>query len=249
VKTFTLTTTTTGTGSGTITGAGTYTYGQTVTVTASPATSSTFTGFGGDCAGNTCSVTMTANHAVSADFAVKTFTLTTSVTGNGSGTITGAGTYTYGQVVTVGESPASGSRFAGWGGDCSSTGTCSVTMTANHSVSADFEPDVYSYTVDAITQNPQYSSVYVTYPVSTSSTAECVSTPSGMSCGATLAAGTVVNLVAHLPPVTYPRWNDYPTWYGCDSVSSDGFTCTITLSYPRSVSVYADTYALIARSR
>ena len=244
---FTLSTSMTGNGQGTITGGGTYDYGDPVTVTASPAMSSNFNGFDGDCHGNTCSLTMYANHSVSADFTKKQFTLTTSTTGDGSGTITGGGTYYYGDPVTVTASPASGSLFKGFNGDCSGQ-SCSLTMYADHSVSADFEPAAYAYSVDAVTQDSQYNSIYVTYPTTTG-TAECISSPSGVSCGATLATGTVVNLVAHLPPVSYPAWHNHPTWYGCDTVSSDGFTCTITLGSTRYVSVYGDTLALIGRNR
>jgi len=254
IRTFTLTTATTGDGQGTVTLSpapvgGTYNYGQTVTVTASPAISSNFTGITGDCTTNPCTLTMYANHAVSANFDKKTFTLTTSTTGAGSGTVSGAGTYKYGDPVTVTASPASGSRFASWGGDCAGMPTCSLTMYANHAVSAEFEPTVFAFTVDAITNDAQYNSIYVTYPTATGSTADCISSPSGVSCGATLGEGTVVNLVAHLPPVEYPAWHTKPIWYGCDSVSSDDLTCTITLSYTRSVSVYGDTLALIGRTR
>src|SRR3569623_1910975 len=185
-------------------GACSYDFCESVSVTATADISSNFTGFTGDCSTNPCSLTMNANQAVSANFDKKTFTLTTSTTGAGSGTVSGAGTYKYGDPVTVTASPASGSRFASWGGDCAGMPTCSLTMYANHAVSAEFEPTVFAFTVDAITNDAQYNSIYVTYPPAPGSTAACISSPRGVSCGATLGAGTVVNLVAPLPPVEYP---------------------------------------------
>jgi Divergent InlB B-repeat domain len=72
------------------------------------------------------------------------FTLTTAVTGTGSGTVSanppGGPTYAAGTIVTLTASPASGSTFAGWsGGGCSGTGSCVVTMNANQTVTATFD--------------------------------------------------------------------------------------------------------------
>jgi hypothetical protein len=79
-----------------------------------------------------------------------THTLTTSVTGKGSGTITGTGihcpgscsqSYAAGTKVTLTATPGSSSTFEGWsGGGCSGKGKCTVTLNADRSVSANFAP-------------------------------------------------------------------------------------------------------------
>src|SRR3569623_2780650 len=84
--TFTLTTSVTGIG--TLTGAGTYKYVDPVTVTAAAANGWSFQQFGGDCSGNTCSLTMDANHSFSATFVPAQFAFNLSFLGDGGGTVT-----------------------------------------------------------------------------------------------------------------------------------------------------------------
>ena len=86
---------------------------------------------------------------VRANFAVSTYTLTTSVTG--SGTINpsaGIHTYNHGANVTVTNSASTGHTFTGWSGSCSGTGSCSVSMTQNRSVGATFTINQYTVTYD-----------------------------------------------------------------------------------------------------
>ena len=166
----TLTVTTGGSGSGTVTGPGidcggaghadcteTYDQGTSVNLAATAASGSTFSGFGGDCSGTSCSLTMSSDHSVSATFDAnpppQQRTLTVTTGGSGSGTVTGPGidcggsghtdcteTYADGSSVTLNAAAtSSASTFAGWGGDCSGTGTCSLTMSADHTVSATFD--------------------------------------------------------------------------------------------------------------
>ena len=133
-----------------------YPQGTLVHLTATPAAGSTFAGWsGGGCSGTgTCTVTMSANHAVTATFSTipppVTHTLSVSKSGNGSGTVTSspagiscgptcANAFTTGTPVTLTATSDSGSTFAGWsGGGCSGTGTCTVTLNGDTTVTADF---------------------------------------------------------------------------------------------------------------
>jgi uncharacterized repeat protein (TIGR02543 family) len=150
-------------GNGKVTGVGidcpsdctqTYNSGTTVQLTAAPGAGLTTT-WGGACSGTgtTCSVVMSADRTVSANFAGggggTTYPLTVSVDGSGSGTVTGSGIscpgdcaqdYPSGTNVTLTATPA-GSAGRSWGGACASAGnaaTCTVAMTAARSVTVTF---------------------------------------------------------------------------------------------------------------
>ncbi len=126
-----------------------------VTLTASPAAGSTFSGWSGSgCSGtSTCTVTMSAARAVTAEFALVPpgfFNLALTKSGTGGGTVTSspAGincgsdcseTLVAGSSVTLTAKPSAGSSFAGWtGSGCSGTSTCTVTMSAARTVNAKF---------------------------------------------------------------------------------------------------------------
>jgi len=131
--------------------------GQEVTLTATPASGGSFTSWSGctSSSGATCTVSITGDKSVTANFSgggstvPTTFPLTVSVTGGG--TVTGGGincgegetncsaTLSAGTNVTLTATPSSGETFTGWGGACSgSTRTCSLTMSAARSVTATF---------------------------------------------------------------------------------------------------------------
>lgn len=116
-----------------------------VSLTAKPGVDTTFTGWSGDCTGTSaCSLTMSANHAVTATF-VTNYRLT--VTVKGSGKVTGGGiscrhtcskTYSPGATITLHAHASAGHVFAGWSGACGGTGACHLTMNGNRSVRAKF---------------------------------------------------------------------------------------------------------------
>ena len=156
-----LTVTMQGMGTGTVTSApsgiscgpdcsATYEPGTTVTLTASPASGSSFSGWGGACAGTgSCTLSMTEAKNVIAIFSVPV-TLTVTLSGAGSGTVTSspAGiscgshcteTYQLNTQVVLTATPASGSEFQGWSGACSGTApTCIVTLSSAIGVGAGF---------------------------------------------------------------------------------------------------------------
>jgi hypothetical protein len=128
-----------------------YAPGTVVTLTAVPGTNSTFTGWsGGGCSGtSTCTVTMNADTAVTATFAVAVHTLTLSTGGTGAGKLTSSpagiscpgtcsASFPATAKVTLTAVPDTGSTFAGWSGACTGTGACSVTMSADKAVTATF---------------------------------------------------------------------------------------------------------------
>lgn len=128
--------------------------GTSVTLTATPATGQAFQGWGGACAGQvaSCSVTMDAARSVSATFvqaAPTTFAL--NVTVSGSGTVTSqpvgincgsscSALFAANAAVVLTATPAAGQVLQSWGGACgSATGnTCTLNVTQATSATATF---------------------------------------------------------------------------------------------------------------
>lgn len=132
-----------GTGNGTYGTSGYYGYGSTQTAWATPDSCSTFTGWTGDC-NSSGQVTMYGARTCTANFALKSHSL--SVTTSGSGSASGAGTYNCGQTATVTPSPSSCWYHAGFGGDCNSSGQ--VYMNGNKSCTVSFGIYTYYLTVN-----------------------------------------------------------------------------------------------------
>jgi hypothetical protein len=127
-----------------------YALGTVVTLTATAAPGSRFVGWSGPCTGiGPCTVTMSADTVVGAQFNPPRLTVVK--VGTGTGTVTGAplgidcGTdctdlYAVGTAVTLTAVAAPGSVFAGWtDGPCSGTGACTVTLSADTVVRASFD--------------------------------------------------------------------------------------------------------------
>ncbi len=89
---------------------------------------------------------VTANHTISAAFAVTntSYTLTMTKAGTGGGTVTNSpsgSSFAAGTVVTLTAAPDANSTFAGWSGGCSgNTTTTTVTMNTNVTATATFNP-------------------------------------------------------------------------------------------------------------
>ena len=155
VNTANLTVVKDGTGSGTVTGTGiscgsdcseTVTQGTVVSLTASAATGSTFTGWSGGCTGtaSTCSVSMTAAKTVTASFAVKTYTITSSTGGHGTISPSGAVQVNHGssQTFTIAPDPYYGIASVMVDGQAAGKVTSYTfsNVTAAHDINATFAP-------------------------------------------------------------------------------------------------------------
>jgi len=205
--------------------------GTTVTLTATVGTGSIFTGWGGDCSGqsNPCTVTMSATRSVTTTFA-RTVTLTVAVQatnpgGTGSVSAPALGincppgcttTLTSGTAITLNALPTGSSIFAGWTGACAGQGaTCTFTITADQAATASFTPR-YSLGVDK----------------SGAGTGVVSSSPAGITCGSDCGEpylpGTVVTLSAMPDP-----GSRFAGWSGACTGAAN--PCTVTMSADQAV--------------
>ncbi len=109
-----------GTGFGT--GAGIYAEGSSATLTAMPDATHVFTGWSGDLSGTANPLTFTVgaqNYNVVANFALRLFAVTASVSPAGAGSVTGAGNYTLGATATLSATSDATHVFTAWSGDIS----------------------------------------------------------------------------------------------------------------------------------
>lgn len=227
---FSLSVTKSGTGSGTVisdpngincgaTCSTAFSSQQTVVLTATPDAGSVFEGWGTACNGiGPCTVTMSADRTLNANFVRQADTLlTVTASGNGVVTSTPAGIdcgttcssrFSIGTRVTLTATPASGFRFAGWTGACSGEGSCTLTLEKATEVNATF------------TEAP------VTVNLGISGGGRINSTPQGLSCTAncsgTFTPGTKVTLTPTPAQGFY-----FSGWAG--ACSGQGL-CTLTLT-------------------
>ncbi len=119
-----------------------YDFGTAVQLTATSADCYDFTNWSGDCSGTspTCTLTMDADKSATANFAIKTFTVTISKAGNGTGTLSeSTQTVNCGDNLTITATPDATSDFAGWTGDASGTGDAVLTnITSDKTLTATF---------------------------------------------------------------------------------------------------------------
>ncbi len=131
--------------------------GTTVTLSATPLTGYTFSSWGGDCSGMTCSFTLNASKSVTASFNLipVTHTVTITKTGAGQGIVTSmpggincgascnsavSSPVSAGTKVRLFAAVGTGYTFTGWSGDCSGTAAyCDVTMNADKNVTVNFD--------------------------------------------------------------------------------------------------------------
>ncbi|HEU4384319.1 MAG TPA: hypothetical protein VFR85_12580 [Anaeromyxobacteraceae bacterium] len=239
---YTLTVAKSGTGAGTVTSGGAISCGATcnasldsgtpVALTPTPDATSTFVGWTGcdSTSGSTCNVTMTANRTVTATFSRVQYTLSVLKGGTGVGTVAGGSincgptcgaSFDSGTPVVLTATPDATSTFGNWTGcDSTSGATCNVTMTANRTVTATFNPVMYTLSV-----------------VKSGTGTGTVTSGGAISCGAicytSLDAGTPVTLSA-----TPDANSTFGSWAGCDSAS--GATCNVTMNASRTVTATFD---------
>ena len=192
-----------------------------ITLTATPDISSVFTGWSGACSGTgSCVVTLTQARSVTAAFTLKTFTLTVSKDGTGTGLVSSipAGidcgsdcseTLDYGAVITLTAIAAPGATFTAWSGACSGAGDCVVTIDAAKSVDAHFTLNSYLLTVSK----------------SGSGSGAVSSNPPGISCGSNCSESYFYNTVVTLTAVANVG-STFTAWSGACSGAGQ---CVVTM--------------------
>jgi hypothetical protein len=240
LKTFTVTVAKSGTGDGTVMSnpfgincgtdcSQTFNIHTEVTLTANSNSSSNFSGWsGGGCSGTgACVVTVDTAKSVTANFTLKTFSLTITKSGSGTGTVASspAGincgtdcseTYDIDTLVFLTATPNSDSEFSGWSGACSGgADTCSVTMDAAKTVTANFT-----------------RRFPLTVSKSGTGAGTVASNPSGINCGGDCSETYNINTQVTLTAAPNAD-SDFVEWSGCDSAA--GTSCTITMNAAKSV--------------
>ena len=233
---YTLTVANNGTGSGTVTGSGiacgadcteTVANGTSITLAAAAATGSTFVSWTGCDApsGTSCTMSMTAHKSVTATFnsVPVTYMLTIATTGSGSVTRNPNQTsYTAGTQVQLTAVPQPGSMFSSWSGALTgSQNPATVTMNGNLTITANFVAATYTLTVAKAGLGA--GSV----------------TGTGINCGTdcTENLGSVsVTLTA-----TPASGSAFDHWAGCDVVSANACTVTMTASRTVTASIFPAT--------
>jgi hypothetical protein len=176
-------------------------------------------------AGNECLIaSRNADLTVTATF-TRGFALTVTLSGTGSGTVSSSPTgiscgsvcvaiFPAGTRVRLTATAAAGSRFVRWEGACTGSGPCEATMSQIRFVTAVFELAPVSYTLTVHRDGKGRV---------TGGDISC-----GPVCSASVVSGTSVDLLA-LPADRY----ELVRWEGCDSVT--GEVCTVTITGPRTV--------------
>lgn len=184
-----------------------YRAGTVITLTAAANANSTFWGWTGPCTGANpiCEVTLSAVRGLAAIFNLKTYLLSVTKSGTGTGTVTSAPgtincgnqcqeTFDHGASVTLTATPDATATFTGWsGGGCSGTGSCQVNMTAARSVTASFTLNSYTVTATAGAHgsiDPASRSVAHGSTTSFTVTAETGYSASVSGCGGSLTGNT-----------------------------------------------------------
>jgi hypothetical protein len=219
---------------------------RTVVLVAQPAPHSRFAGWT-ECpnvlSGGRCTVTITADVTIDAEFEpVPQLPLTVAIAAGG-GSVSSqpasiscpgacAASFDEGSQVTLVATPAAGSIFAGWSG-CDAEpvpGSCSVTMSAARSAAAAFAPRVEPSPPPP--PPPPRRTLSVSAAGIGAAAGTVTSEPGGISCGNTCASvygdGTKVTLVAN--PAA---GSAFVGWGGCDA--SAGTRCTVTLAADKTV--------------
>ncbi len=153
---------------GSVSAGGTFNAGTVVAVSAAPDGLHDFVGWSGDAGGaaNPLSVTVNANLTVVANFAPKSYALTTNAMSGGN--VTPGGSYPFGTTVTISANPDALHYFIGWSGDASGGApSISVLIDRVKFVQANFAAKVSQ----AITfDNPGSRSIGASFPLVASAT-------------------------------------------------------------------------------
>ena len=228
---------------------GEFEQGRVVTLVAGPDPHNRFVAWSG-CVAQTqpqkCSVTMNADHAVTAEFEPipqRHLTVVSSGISGGVGSVASApagidcgavcaGDFDEASPVTLTATPGSRSALVSWSGCDSepSAKECTVTMNAARTVEARFEPLPDPPPPPPVLPGQRVLSVLST--ATGGASGSVTSAPAGVDCGSTCAhsfgEGETVTLSPH--PAPHSR---FLGWGGCDSAA--GERCTVTLGTDKTV--------------
>jgi Divergent InlB B-repeat domain len=204
-----------------------------VTLSATPATTATFSGWTGDCAGsaNSCVVTMNQARTVGASFVPSAgqsnYTLSLTVSGTGTVGSAPAGincptvcsaSFGANTTVTLTATPGAGQSFTGWTGACTgSASACVVSLNQARSVGATFAPTAGTSAV---------------LSVSLTGNGSVASNPAGISCGSACTASFAIDTQVTLT-ATPAAGQIFSSWGG--ACSGSAATCGVQMSQARSV--------------
>jgi hypothetical protein len=215
-----------------------YAYNAAVTLVATPAVGSSFAGWSGAPSCTTdpsCTISVTAIQTVTAHFQLKSYMLTLTGGGTGSGTVTGGGlqvtapntktaSVPYGTTVTFAAAPGTGSTVT-WAG-CALQGTlCSVMISGDTAVTATF--NLVPVTLTVWPKSVGNGSVTACPTGQTSCANPCAI---GAACNFTFDYGTSVTLTANAGLDT--------VFDGWSSPCGSGTSCTLTLTAPIEVDAF-----------
>ena len=140
----------------------TYTHGTSVVLTATPATGYEFTSWSGDATGtnNPLTVVMNDNKVITANFAIKTYTLTVNAVNGTVLKVPNQATYNHGAAVVLTPTPADGYVFSSWSGDATGNAVpLTVIMNSNKVITANFTAVIPNQFSVALTANPNEGGV------------------------------------------------------------------------------------------
>ena len=133
-------------------GANLVNHGSTFTITSTADTGYDFSGWSGGANGtdNPITITVTSNLNITANFAIKSYTVNVSSGTGGSTDKDGANTVNHGSTLTITPSESTGYHFTGWSGDAGGTANpLTVTVTSNMNINASFAINQYTVTVNS----------------------------------------------------------------------------------------------------
>ena len=122
---------------GTVGGGGTVNHGSTTTITATPATGYKFVKWSNGSTKATETITVTSDLSLTAEFAIKTYTVAVSANNSSYGTVEGGGSVAHGSTATITATPKTGYKFVKWSNG-STNASETITVTSDLTLTAEF---------------------------------------------------------------------------------------------------------------
>ncbi len=134
----------------------TYNHGDSVELTATPATGYEFTSWTGDATGtdNPLTVVMNGNKVITANFTIKTYTLTVNAVNGTVLKVPQQATYNHGATVVLTPTATTGYEFTSWTVDATgNSNPLTVTMNSDKVITANFSPLAAAFTLNVTAIN------------------------------------------------------------------------------------------------